>query len=215
MHYSPEMSSYAVWKPQMPNVFFRFFIPVFRASDIHGKMGDDAKWTHAHNYPSRPRSSVVKTSYLSWASWGLKNLSPGTHSAAPSLSFLAGGYLHRSASYQGIYIMQKSGGNLVPGATCTVWRLVVMLDSLRPVKPLVKSTQARTLGIWGNHEMFSPREQGQVAYHPRSDPKFKQDNGDKTSSPVWTWLRRSRESARVPPSAHNWIVSFFLQTFQR
>ena len=172
MYYSPEMSSYAVWKTQMPNVFSPFFIPVFRASDIHGKMGNDAKWTHSHTYPSTPRSSVVKTSYLSWASWGLKHLSPGTRSAALSLSFLAEGDLHRSASCQGTYIMQKSGSNLVPGATCIVWRLIVVLDSLCPVKPLVKSTQTRSLGIWGNHEMFSPRERAQGNLPP---PKWPTD----------------------------------------
>lgn len=67
-----------------------FFIAVFRASDIHDKTGDDAEWVHSlvmvsYYYPPVQPSSIVRTSYHCWASWGLKNLSPGTHSSTPSL----------------------------------------------------------------------------------------------------------------------------------
>lgn len=96
LYSSIERSGCISWKPQMPNVFHPFFIPVFRASDIHDKMGDDAKWAHSfvmvsHNYPSMQQSSIVRTNYHCHASWGLKNLSPGTHTSTPSLPFLMEG----------------------------------------------------------------------------------------------------------------------------
>lgn len=77
-------------------MFHPFFIPVVRASDIHDKMGDDAKWDIpsvllSYNDPPTPQSSILRTSCRCQASWCLKNLSPETRSPTPSLPFLMEG----------------------------------------------------------------------------------------------------------------------------
>ena len=45
----------------------------------------------SYNDPPTHQSGILRTSYHCQASWGLKNLSPGTHSPTPSLPFLMEG----------------------------------------------------------------------------------------------------------------------------
>lgn len=180
MYHSPERSSCAFWNPRCQMCFKHFSplssgLPIFMTRWEMMLNGPILSVMASRNYPSTQQSRVIKTSSLDWASWGLKNLSPGTCGPTPSLSFLAELYLYCSAWGQCTYIIQKSGDDLVPGAICTIWCLSAVLDSSRatwavwpaPVCPVHsgKSTRPSTLGILRNHEISS------VTHHHSQKPK--------------------------------------------
>lgn len=126
--------------------------------------------------------------------------------------------MHRASTY----ITWQSGGSLVPGALCTVWCLLVVLDSFCvpqavcsaptwAVKPPAKLTQH----LGGSWNVQSHPENGQkITYHPQGDPKIKQDHGDKTVpflGLVKTTLRKCKSAPFCPELE---LCPLFLHTFQ-
>ena len=123
----------------------------------------------SHNYTPTHQSRVVRTSYHCRASWGLKNLSPGTYSPTPSLPFLMEGrrlsllQCTRPADIDHAEIRWQFNRGAIPTICLLCWIVYMPLGpggQLLSVleKPLVKINLCLNPCILGSHEMATPRE---------------------------------------------------------
>ena len=104
---------------------------------------------HTHNYTPTHQSRVVRTSYHCRASWGLKNLSPGTYSPTSSLPFLMEGrrlsllQCTRPADIDHTEIRWQFNRGATPTICLLCWILYMLLGPAGQLlsvleKPLVK-----------------------------------------------------------------------------
>lgn len=142
------------WNPQTPNVFHSF------SSLLSGLLIFTTRWAMmlngtlpsvmvSHNYTPTHQSRVVRTSYHCRASWGLKNLSPGTYSPTSSLPFLMEGrrlsllQCTRPADIDHTEIRWQFNRGATPTICLLCWILYMLLGPAGQLlsvleKPLVK-----------------------------------------------------------------------------